>query len=151
MRLFWLIGAIAFAPAAHAEEKSPTLGVGELSCSKEIADAVCGKLTEKLVTTLEGQSPFPVVRQADDRKKQRACEQDPACMGKHRPSYARIVTGSVRGAEDGVEINLRLLDARRMETLTEANALVPSSRESELLDGVAKAAAELVSAQARSP
>src|SRR5690606_33146013 len=131
------------APAAQATEKAPTLGVGEFSCSKEIDETLCEKLTERLVAKLESLSPHPVERQAEARKRQRACKQDAACMVKHRTNYEKIVSGTVRGSELGVEISLRLLDARRMEKLAESSAHARTAGEQDLLFEVDKAAAGL--------
>lgn len=146
MRVLWLIGAIAIAPAltaAHAAEKTPTLGVGDISCSKEIGEALCEKLTERLVTALGARSPHPVERQAEARKKQRACKQDPTCMLAHRRTYEQIVSGTVRGSDTGVEISLRLLDARRMEKIAEASGHARTATEQDLLAEVEAAAARL--------
>lgn len=144
VRLLWLIATLALVPSASLGERAITLGVGELSCSREIEEPLCDKLTERLVAALEEQSQGPVVRQSAARKKQRACKQDPACMVKHRTTYEKIVSGTVRNSEQGVAISLRLLDAKRMEKLAEAISHASSAREVDLLQGIDAAAADLL-------
>lgn len=143
MRPTWLIAAFLLSPVVSIAKPATTLGVGELSCSKEIQEPLCAKLTEGLVAALKRRSERPVVRQSEARMKQRACNQDPECMVKNRATFERVVSGTVRAGESGVEISLRLLDAKRMEKLAESSARAKSARESELMAGVESAAAEL--------
>jgi len=137
--------ALALLPAVAPARPAGTLGVAELSCSKEIAPSLCTRLTERLVAALREQGPHAVVRQSEARKKQRACREDAACVARHRADFDRIVSGTVRPAQGGVEISLKLLDARRMEKLAEASVEAPSAMEGELLAGVDEAARKLLS------
>lgn len=143
VRWFGVI-ALALLPAAAPARPAATLGVAELSCSKEIPRSLCVRLTERLVAALEEQGSHAVVRQSEARKKQRACREDAACVARHRTAFDHIVSGTVRPAESGVEISLRLLDARRMEKLAESSAEAPSIQEKELLAGVDEAARKLL-------
>jgi len=143
VRSYWVI-ALALLPAAALAKSPATVGVAELSCSKEISESLCGRLTERLVVALEEKGPHAVVRQSEARKKQRACREDAACVARHRPAYDRVVSGTVRSAERGVEISLRLLDAKRMEKLAESSVRAASSQESELLSSVDEAAGKLL-------
>lgn len=143
MRSSWVI-ALVLLPLAAVAKPPATVGVAELSCGKEIAESLCSRLTERLVVALREKGPDAVIRQSEARKKQRDCREDAACVARNRPAYDRIVSGTVRSAERGVEISLRLLDAKRMEKLAESSVQAPSSQEGELLSSVDEAAGKLL-------
>src|SRR5688572_21184456 len=91
----------ALLAAVLAAGPAISVGVGELACGGRIAPSACAELTAALVEELRKDRRFEVIRQADVRKEQARCGEDPGCVRKARRDTQKLVSGTVMPQSKG--------------------------------------------------